>query len=190
MSTIAEKAKAEGDAAEAEFPDEETAEPTEPDEGDEEAEEETQPEPEPEPSGRKVKSPQEKFQTAFAAFVKKAADCFEIPPAEVAIAPHPGVVGIMLPGFAEPRTHENFTTCVTCNGRGKVLTGAVTGDPAKDEHVCPDTRCKGNGFWQKASAQTAAPQTGPLAQPPVAAGGDEFAEAPTWMGDPTLTPGQ
>lgn len=190
MSTIAERARAEGDKAEAENPDEETVEQTEPEQGDEEAEEETQPEPEPEPAGRKVKSPQEKFQTAFAAFVRKAAECFEITPAEVAVAPHPGVVGIMLPGFAEPRTHENFTTCVTCNGRGKVLTGAVTGDPSKDEHVCPDTRCKGNGFWQKNTAQAAAPATGPLAVVAPPAENGEYAEAPSWMGDPNLTPGQ
>lgn len=190
MATIAERARAEGDAAEAENPDEETPVEPEPDTGDDDAEEEAEEETPPEPSGRKVKSPQEKFQTAFAAFVRKAAECFEITPAEVAVAPHPGVVGIMLPGFAEPRTHENFTTCVTCNGRGKVLTGAVTGDPSKDEHVCPDTRCKGNGFWQKNVAASTAPTTGPLAvQPPPAERG-EYNEAPAWMGDPNLGPGQ
>lgn len=147
-----------------------------------------EPEPEPEPSARKGKSPQERFQAAFSRFVKTAAECFEVPPAEVAIAPHPGVVGIMLPGFAEPRTHEDFKRCETCNGLGKVLTGAVTGDAAKDTHVCPDLRCKGNGFWTKQQQQQAAPETGPLSVVTPPTGNGEWGEAPAWMGDPSLTP--
>ena len=185
--TIKQKADEEAARAEAEEPQtEETAEPeTEPD-ADEEAEAEETPA-EPEPSGRKVKSPQERFQAAFAAFVKKAADCFEIPPAEVQVAPHPGVVGIMLPGFLEPRTHENYKRCDTCNGLGRVLTGASTGDESKDWHACPDARCKGRGFWEKTSAVPQAPATGPLAVQPVPGENGEYAEAPAWMGDPTLS---
>lgn len=187
-AALAEKVEEEAAAAEAENPDDEPVEPGEPDDGDDEVAAEEEPEPEPEAKGKKVKSPQEVFQAAFAAFVKKAAACFELPPADVVVAPHPGVVGIMLPGFAEPRTHENYRTCSTCNGLGEVLTGAVTGDHAKDWHVCPDTRCKGNGYWTKNSAQAAPPQTGPLAVPPVQTSDGEYAEAPAWLGDPTLTP--
>lgn len=189
MSSIIEKARAEGDAAEAETPDEEPTEPTEPDEDEEAEDEKPEPEPEPESTGRKQKTPQEKFQAAFAAFVKKAAECFELLPSDVVIAPYPGVVGIMLPGVTEPRSHENYMKCETCNGLGTVLTGAMTGDPSKDFHTCPDPRCKGRGYWEKHAAQPAAPATGPLAvqQPPPADG--EWGEAPAWMGDPSITPG-
>ena len=189
-AALREKVEAEATAAEAESPEEEPVEPTEPepepDDGNEEAEEETPAE----PAGRKVKTPQERFQTAFAAFVRKAADCFEIPPAEVVVAPHPGVVGIMLPGFAEPRTHENYKGCETCNGLGWVLTGAVTGDPSKDRRDCPDNRCKGRGYWEKNRAAETAPATGPLAVVSQPEGNGEYGEAPAWMGDPSLTPGQ
>jgi hypothetical protein len=195
VSTIKEKADAEAAAAEAEFPDETETEPgaepveqpdAEPD-ADEEADAEEQPAEE-QPSGRKVKSPQERFQTAFAAFVKKAAECFAIPPAEVQVAPHPGVVGIMLPGFAEPRTHENYKRCDTCNGLGKVLTGAITRDESKDWRPCPDSRCKGQGYWSKHVAEQPAPTTGPLAVQPAAESNGEWGEAPAWMGDPNVKP--
>lgn len=187
--TIKQKADAEAARAEAEDPE---GEPVEPDEPAEPDEDDTDPEvadPEPEAKGRKVKSPQDQFQAAFAAFVKKAAGIFEITPADVVVAPHPGVVGIMLPGFAEPRTHENYRTCATCNGLGEVLTGAVTGKHEKDWHVCPDARCKGNGYWTKTAAVQAPPQTGPLAVTPPQIENGEYAEAPAWMGDPNLAPG-
>ena len=186
--TIKQRADEEAARAEAEEPETETpAEPGAEPDADEEAETEDEPS-EPAPSGRKVKSPQERFQQAFAAFVKKAADVFEITPAEVQVAPHPGVVGIMLPGYMEPRTHENYKRCETCNGLGKVLTGASTGDDSKDWHACPDGRCKGRGYWEKSSAVAQAPATGPLAvQTPPEANG-EYAEAPAWMGDPNLSP--
>lgn len=187
-ATIKEKADAEAARAEAEEPETET--PAEPDaepDADEEAEQEEQPA-EPEPSGRKVRSPQEKFQAAFAAFVKKAADIFEVPPAEVAVAPYPGVVGIMLPGYTEPRTHENFQRCETCNGLGKVLTGAMTGDDSKDWRPCPDRRCKGQGYWSKHVPEQQTVTTGPLAVQPQPVENGEWGEAPAWMGDPNLTP--
>lgn len=186
---LAEGVEAEAAAAEAE--ETELEEPAEPDaepEADEEAEAEEQPA-EPEPSGRKVKSPQEKFQTAFQAFVKKAADCFEILPADVVVAPHPGVVGIMLPGFAEPRTHANYKGCETCNTIGEVLTGANTGKHENDWHVCPDPRCKGRGYWEKTSSMPQAPATGPLSVQAQPTENGEFGEAPAWMGDPNLSPG-
>ena len=195
VSTIKEKADLEAAQAETEFPDEpgaepgaEPVEPVEPETGDdEEAEAEEQPA-EPEQRGRKVKSPQEKFQDAFSAFVRKAAACFEIPPADVVVAPHPGVVGIMLPGFAEPRTHPDFKACPTCNGRGKILTGAVTGDDSKDWHVCPEPKCKGRGYWQKTVEQPPPPATGPLAVQATPTENGEWGDAPAWMGDPNLTP--
>lgn len=186
--SIKEKADIEARNAEAENPDEEEAVEAEPEtDADEAAEAEEEPA-EPEAKKRKTKSPQELFQAAFSTFVGKAAAIFEMPPADIVVAPHPGVVGIMLPGFAEPRTHENYKTCATCNGIGEVLTGAVTGKHEKDWHVCPDTRCKGNGYWTKASAAPTPPKTGPLAVQPVETGNGEYAEAPAWMGDPTLTP--
>jgi hypothetical protein len=189
-AALKEKVEAEAAAAEAETPDEETVEPT-PAEGDETADEEAAEEEQPteqEPAEGKVQDPQKAFDRAMRAFGDKLKRIFETD--ELTPAPHPGVVGFMLPGFAEPRTHEDFKRCDTCNGLGKVLTSAQTGDMAKDWHVCPDTRCKGNGYWQK--AQPAAPPvtTGPLAvtAPPQENG--EWTEAPAWMGDPTLGPGQ
>lgn len=188
--TIKQKADAEAAAAEAEDPEAEPEpEPAEAPDEDETADAEEHPA-EPESKGRRSKSPQEQFQAAFSAFVKKAAACFEITPADVVVAPHPGVVGIMLPGFAEPRTHDNYKTCATCNGIGEVLTGAVTGKHEKDWHVCPDNRCKGNGYWTKAAAVEQRPATGPLAVQPPAVDNGEYAEAPAWMGDPNLAPQQ
>lgn len=185
---IKENVEAEAARAEAEEPETETPEPVEPDTGDDEDPETLEPEPEPEPAGRKQASPQERFERAFQAFRKKCAEVFEVPIQEVQPAPHPGVVGIMLPGFAEPKTHENYKRCQTCNGLGKVLTEAQTGDVAKDWHVCPDTRCKGQGYWTKNTAVEQTVQTGPLAAVPGEVANGEFAEAPTWLGDPTLTP--
>jgi hypothetical protein len=186
--TIKQKADAEAARAEAEEP--ETQEPpaVEPDDDDTDPEH-AEPEPEQEPQAKRAgKSPQEQFERAFQAFRKKCADIFEVPVAEVQPAPHPGVVGIMLPGFAEPRTHENYKRCQTCNGLGKVLTEAQTGDAAKDWHVCPDQRCKGQGYWTRNTGQPEAPTTGPLAVQSVSSPNGEFEEAPTWMGDPNVTP--
>lgn len=187
-AALKEKVEAEAEAAEVEEPETETPEPVEPDEGADEEAEAEEPAPAEEPTGRKQKSPQEQFETAFQAFRKKCAAIFEVPIQEVQPAPHPGVVGIMLPGFAEPKTHDNYKRCMTCNGLGKVLTEAQTGDPAKDWHVCPDTRCKGQGYWTKNTAVEQAPQTGPLAVQPQTEANGEFAEAPTWLGDPSLSP--
>lgn len=187
-AAIKEKVEAEASAAEVEEPETETPEPAVPDEGDDEDPEVQEPAPAEEPTGRRQKSPQEQFEAAFQRFRTKVAAIFEVPVQEVQPAPHPGVVGIMLPGFAEPKTHSNYKRCETCNGLGKVLTEAQTGDPAKDWHVCPDTRCKGQGYWTKNSAVEQAPQTGPLAVQPLTEANGEFAEAPTWLGDPSLTP--
>lgn len=187
---LREKVEAEAAAAEAETPDEETVEPTpaEGDDGaDEEAAEEENPA-QPEPAEGRAQDPQKAFDRAMRAFGDKLCRIFEVD--EVQPAPHPGVVGYMLPGFAEPQTHENYKRCDTCNGLGKVLTGAVTGDQSKDTHICPDPRCKGNGYWSKQIVAEQAPATGPLAvQAPPAENG-EWGEAPAWMGDPNLTPGQ
>lgn len=190
MATIVEKARAEADAAEAENPDEEpeTETPAEPetDDGDEEGEEETKQEPE-QATGKR-NDPKKMFDTALRAFHGKLCRIFEVD--DLVPAPHPGVVGFMLPGFAEPKTHDNYKTCPTCNGLGNVLTGAVTGDVTKDTHICPDPRCKGNGFWTKATAQPEAPATGPLAVQPIQTVDGEYGEAAGWLGDPTITPGQ
>jgi hypothetical protein len=183
------KVDQEAAAAEAETPDEETVEPTPaPDAdpgGDEEAEaEEPTPEPEPQASSQ---DPRKQFDRAFKAFGDKLLRIFGVD--ELTPAPHPGVVGFMLPGFAEPMAHENYKRCDTCNGLGKVLTGAITGDQAKDWHVCPDSRCKGNGYWVKQAPAEATPLTGPLAVQATPAGNGEWGEAPAWMGDPSLTAG-
>jgi hypothetical protein len=185
--TIMDKARAEAAAAEAEEPatDPEPEPEPAPDDGD--LEPEVEPEPEPEPAGRRGKSPQDRFQAAFARFVKTAAECFDILPAEVEVAASPGIVGVVLPGFNEPRTHENYTRCETCNGLGKVLTGASTGDPTKDLHTCPNTLCKGNGYWAKTVAAPEPVTSGPLAAVPAPAAPGEWAEAPAWMGDPSLS---
>lgn len=183
------KVEQEAAAAEADTPDTDTPAPAQTDDDELEGDPEPEPAPEPEPTGRREKSPQEKFQAAFATFVKKAAECFEILPQDVVVAPQPGVVGIMLPGVTEPRVHENYTACETCNGLGKVLTGARTGDPSKDLHVCPDNRCKGNGFWMKQTAVQPPVATGPLAVTSSPAVEGEWAEAPKWMGDPNLAAG-
>ena len=179
-----EAARAEAEEPETEPLEEPDAEPN----ADEEAEQEEQPA-EPEPAGRKGKTPQAQFEAAFLSFRKKLAQVFEVPLAEVVPAPHPGVVGVMLPGFVEPQTHDNYKRCETCNGLGKVLTGASTGDETKDWHACPDTRCKGRGFWEKTVAVPQPPATGPLAVQPAAQPNGEFGEAPAWMGDPNLTAG-
>jgi hypothetical protein len=191
--TIKQKADAEAARAEAEEPDAEPTEPVEPtpeQAEEDEANEEGELEPaEPEAKGgRKTKSPQERFEAAFAAFRKKAAEVFEVPVAEVHAAPHPGVVGIMLPGFAEPKTHPDFKGCDTCNTLGKILTGANTGDPANDWHTCPDKRCAGRGYWTKQAEVPQPVTTGPLAVQAPSAENGEWGEAPAWMGDPSLTP--
>ena len=188
-AALKEKVEAEAAAAEAEEPETEPSPEPEPEpdpDGDEEAAEE-EPEPEPEPAEGKAQDPQKAFDRAMRAFGDKLKRIFETD--ELTTAPHPGVVGFMLPGFAEPKTHPDFKGCETCNTLGKILTGANTGEPAKDWHVCPDTRCKGNGYWTKAQPATPAVTTGPLAVQSVPTENGEYAEAPAWMGDPTLTPG-
>lgn len=188
-AALKDKVEAEAARAEAEEPETEPSEPSEQDAdpgADEEADEDAQTPESPEPEG-KAQDPQKAFDRAMRAFGDKLKRIFETD--ELTPAPHPGVVGFMLPGFAEPKTHPDFKGCETCNTLGKILTGANTGEPAKDWHVCPDTRCKGNGYWQRAQQPTPPVTTGPLAvtTPPPANG--EFQEAPAWMGDPNLTPG-
>ena len=190
MAATEEKVRVTADGDEPVEPDEETTEPTEPetgeDDGNEEGDEETVAEPE--QKAPAAGDPRKALDRAFKAFADKLMRIFEVDELEpVSI---PGILGFMMPGFAEPRTHENFIRCSTCNGLGKVITQAQTGEPSKDWHVCPDTRCKGNGFWQKSQPQTPPVTTGPLAVNTQTGEVSEFAEAPTWMGDPTLTPGQ
>lgn len=189
MATIAEKAREEAERTEREFPDEQPAEPTpaEPSPAEEEQADEEETPAEPEPQSRSRNDPQKKFERAMTAFRAKLCEVFEVD--DLTPAPHPGVVGFLLPGFTEPRAHENFKRCETCNGLGKVLTGATTGDESKDWHACPDPRCKGRGFWQKNLEQPQAPQTGPLAVVPQPEPAGEYAEAPAWMGDPNLSSG-
>jgi len=186
--TIKEKADAEAARAEAEDPDEEQVETPEAEPEEEPEEEPVEPTEPGEQTARQARSqdPQKAFDRAARAFEDKLKAIFEVD--ELTAAPYPGVVGFMLPGYIEPKTNENYTRCQTCNGRGKVLTGAVTGDDSKDWHVCPDGRCKGQGYWTKRQATEPAPATGPLAVGTPPEGNGEFAEAPTWLGDPNLTP--
>jgi hypothetical protein len=185
---LKEKVDAEAAAAEAEEPEEEPVEPVEGDDGEEEAEDQQAGEPveEPEAKGGKKKDPKAEFDKAFSTFGRALKRLFEVEDLEP--APHDGVVGFMIPGFAVPQRNENYKRCATCNGIGKVLTDAQTGDPNKDWHVCPDQRCKGNGFWTKAPAGPAPVETGPLAVVAGAAENGEFEPAASWLGDTTLTP--
>jgi hypothetical protein len=104
------------------------------------------------------------------------------------------VIGFLLPGFTEQKTHEDFTRCSTCNGYGNVLTGSMKeGDK---ERPCPDPRCKGRGYWERMTVQPAPPPpalsavTGPTAyEQPAPNGSQEWGEAPAWMGDPRLNTG-
>lgn len=189
MSTVKQRADAEAERVEAELADDEQTDPAEAEPGDgedPEDEHEHEPEPEPEPeSGRSDKQTKAMFDRALRAFHDKLCVVFEVDQLEASATP--GVIGFVLPGFSETKTHPNFTRCLTCNGKGVVLT--------QSEHVgdetatCPDTRCKGRGYWQKGAP--VAPATGPLAvTPPEQAGSqNEWGEAPAWMGDPSLTPG-
>lgn len=181
--------------AEAPEPDAEPEPESQPDEEEEEAEAEEQPEP---TGGKRTdKQTQAMFGRAVNAFRSKLADVFQVDAAEITPAPHAGVIGFLLPGYSEPKAHPDFAQCQTCNGRGKILTGAVTGDESKDWHVCPDGRCKGNGFWQRLHqppppAPPAAPAaiTGPTVYENTSNGHDEWGEAPAWMGDPRIGAGQ
>lgn len=187
-AALKEKVEAEAAAAEETEPEAEPVVDDDPDQDEGAEEEETEVEPEPEPEGAKrgQSDPQRQFDNAMRAFARKLRALFEVE--DLTPAPYPGVAGYMLPGFAEPRTHENYQQCTTCNGLGKVLTGAATGKPEYDWHACPDGRCKGRGYWAKEASVETPPQTGPLAvQPPTSENG-EWAEAPAWMGDPNLSP--
>lgn len=140
----------------------------------------------PEPKPTATPSPeqtQRKFERAVSAFRAKLCEVFEVEDLEPTATP--GVVGFLLPGFFEKRTHDDFTRCATCNGWGKVLTGSLK--PGDDEHDCPDPRCAGRGYWQKAvepkpTVQTMVPM--PTVQPN--GGGDQW-DRPSWLGDPRLS---
>lgn len=187
-AALKDKVEAEAEAAETETPETEPVEqpPADPTPEEDEAEEQDEQPAEPEQKGGRQKDPRKEFDKAFTAFGKKLAAIFESD--DLVPAPHPGVVGYMLPGFVEPRTHDSFRRCDTCNGLGKVLTGANTGDETKDWHPCPDGRCKGRGYWQKSSSVEERPATGPLAVVAEPMANGEYAEAPAWMGDPNLSP--
>ena len=206
--TIKEKFEAEAARAEAENPDEPETEPTEP----------TEPEPEPtdpEPSedeaeeaaaqeradeearvkaadARTDAQTQRLFDQAVGGFREALTEVFGVKDLEPSQTP--GVIGFLLPGFTEQKSHSDYTRCQTCNGYGDVLTGSTKA--GNETQPCPDPRCKGRGYWQKASAPPPAPPTpvaaltGPTAyDQPGANGAGEYAEAPAWLGDPNLSAG-
>lgn len=205
--TIKQKADEEAARAEAENPDEpetDGADGTEPANPDAEPSGEPTPEEEAEAedgeaeqaeakagTGRSDKQTQAMFDRAVSAFRAKLADVFEVD--DVEPSQTPGVIGFLLPGFTEHKTHSNFQRCPTCNGWGRILTGSIR--EGEQEADCPDPRCRGRGYWRKADVP--APPPTPVAQvtgPTVFAGqpqqrnGAEEWETPTWMGDPNLQP--
>ena len=186
-AALKEKVEAEAAAAEAEEPETEPAEPSETEDEDAEAEEQEEQAVPAEQKGRTDKQVKAMFDRALVAFQRKLAEVFEVEPDALQPAPHPGVIGFLLPGFTEPRTHDNFKRCETCNGLGKVLTGANTGKDENDWHACPDPRCAGRGYWQKQARAEPPPQTGPLSVVTPPAQEEGFGPAPAWMGDPSLS---
>jgi len=155
-----------------------------PDEDEEDAEAEGEPAQPPTDNGLSVEETQKLFDRAVGEFGAALRIVFEVE--ELEPSQTPGIVGFVLPGFAEKLPHDNFTRCTTCNGYGKVLTGSM--NAGNEERDCPDPRCNGLGYWQKPSPVT--PQAPTLAQPlPAPANGaGEWAPAPSWLGDPNLPP--
>jgi hypothetical protein len=180
------KIDAEAAKAEAEEPTEPT-EPTEPEPDEDEPTEPEEPETpaEPEPAADLTgPQAQKAFDGAVTAFKSELLSIFGVD--DLATSDTPGVIGFVLPGFTEQKTHENFTRCLTCNGYGTVLTGSMKAGAETRE--CPDQRCKGRGYWQK-HVPEAAPQPPTLVPLPSAQpnGSGEWGEAPAWMGDPNLS---
>lgn len=141
---------------------------------------------------RSQKQTQAMFDAAMRTFAQSLCAVFEVE--EIVKAEAPGVIGFMLPGFTEQKTHDDFTRCLTCNGYGTVLTGSSKA--GEETRPCPDGRCKGRGYWERAHAQPAPPPqvpqlTGPTAYETTggANGSAEWGEAPAWMGDPRLNTG-
>lgn len=103
------------------------------------------------------------------------------------------------PAAPQPKAHDFFRACGTCNGYGRVLTGSL--DEQNADVACPD--CGGRGYLEmlldntpavelvkQLRAQRATVQQGDLA-PPVAAPQpapalDVGFGRPAWMGDPTV----
>src|SRR5207249_4050244 len=82
---------------------------------------------------RSDKETQRLFDRAMRTFGQSLAVVFEVD--TLIPASTPGVVGYLLPGFTEQKTHADFTRCQTCNGYGNVLTGSMKeGDK---ERACP-----------------------------------------------------
>lgn len=143
---------------------------------------------------RSDKQTQTMFDRAVRNFGQALCVVFEVE--ELTPTSTPGVIGFLLPGFTEQKTHADFTRCLTCNGYGTVLTGSSKA--GEETRPCPDGRCKGRGYWERMQAQPPAPApvaaiTGPTAYPPQPSenGSQEWGEAPAWMGDPRIAaPGQ
>lgn len=179
LEDIAARARAEGDRAEAENPDEEEA-----------AEQEETPfqapegvpteEPQPQPTTPGLTPEQtvelEKATTAYLKRVDKAFGGQSPPP-----CPHCNGLGFDLFGdqpAPELRQHERFQTCEACGGEGDVLTGSKV----ETARVLPCPSCKGNGYIDK-EAQPTMPQ---IALAPPAYAPEHEAIAPAWMGNATV----
>lgn len=83
------------------------------------------------------------------------------------------------PRGPEPKQLDRFRTCPTCDGFGRVLTGAQ--DTAEWQVQCPG--CGGRGFQER----TGQPSTA-AAPAPVAQATEEEWGVPSWMGDPNIRP--
>jgi hypothetical protein len=101
----------------------------------------------------------------------------------------PGVLGFVLPGFNALKPNDKFVRCDTCNGHGKVLTGAVNQENALAD--CP--RCAARGYLEKlepiAQPQPQPVLTGPTAPvTPQTGNGQAEYGVPAWMGNPEVRP--
>jgi hypothetical protein len=173
------------------------AEAADPDEGDEAAEEaettETPPpegEPPPQPAGPPSGVSEQQaseLDKAYQAYAKRVARIFggELPPD----CPTCMGLGFNL-GAVEPepefQTTDEYKTCDTCAGLGKLATGSkVHGHDLAD---CP--ACQGRGYLMKLPAQPApvlVPPPAPAVEPDVG-GAEPVYGNPSWMG--TVEPGR
>lgn len=109
-----------------------------------------------------------------------------------------GGLGLMPPG-PQPRSHEYFIACPTCNGYGEVFTGSLRA--GRESTDCPG--CGGSGYLEKLDGNgvplsqggnsAAAPPSAPPPPELVPVDGQQPQTVtpptygrPAWMGDPSI----